>query len=515
MKKIFFYAFFLLFLAFAWSGCKEDGNYPGGTISPYIPIYDLRTLYKGTDVSLTTDKMFGSSKIAGIVVSDHSEGNMLPGLLILQDKRRLQELRGIAIPIGADAEKYVSGDSVIVNLEGGILKRVNGMLQVTNIPASAVTKVSEGNNIPVNRVPSSYILKDPSKYESTLVAIVKGGFDPLPGEYDVLSGDVTVNDGFENLRMHTEPTARFASKSLAVSGNYYGIIFNTQASDGSIVPHLRMRKSSDLQVLSSTVEITPVIISGFISDVKGGDGNYEYMQFMATRDIDFSKTPFSVVVTSNAGASNPTGFPSLGWATGSLAKSGTSRTYKMNLTSGTAAKGTFFYVGGSAKMINGPGSTSISSLNWIRAFDYSTTNGDGFGLKTSGLFANSGNASGFAVFEGTNVTKDSKPVDVIFVATGGSLFSAGPPAQGYPIANTDWYDVINPITLESQPYYRQGSNTLSMIYTTADVGYFYKLGGIYNPALGRWVLARTQTNVELTKGSAVAEIEGTGATSLK
>jgi hypothetical protein len=233
------------------------------------------------------------------------------------------------------------------------------------------------------------------------------------------------------------------------------------------------------------------------------------MQFMATRDINFANTPFSVVVTNNANASTPVGFPVNGWGTGGL------RTYKMNLTSGTANKGTFFYVGGTGKTINGASSTSISSANWIRSFNYTTTDGDGFGTKTGGLFANSGNASGLAVFAGTTVTGASTPIDVLFVATGGSLFTTTPTAQGYRIANTDWYDIKNPITLDDQPFYRSGSNTLNMSYTTADLGYFYKMGGEYNVALGRWMKARSQNNVLLTKSSVIDEIEGAGSTIIK
>ncbi|HEU4610207.1 MAG TPA: hypothetical protein VFS31_18935, partial [Chitinophagaceae bacterium] len=340
---------------------------------------------------------------------------------------------------------------------------------------------------------SSFIFADPDRYESTLVAIVKGGFNPLPANTDILSGDKTINDGFGDITLYTDPKAAFANTSnLPFNANYYGIVFSTEDENGNIVPQHRIRTADDIVVLSSVIEISPVIITGFMSDASGGDGNYEYMQFMATRDIDFSATPFSVVVTNNAGASSPSGFPAKGWATGSDALPKTnSRTFKFNLSSGFAAKGSFFYVGGASKLINGSESTSISGSNWIRAFDYTKTDGDGFGNKTSGLFANSGNASGFAVFEGTNVTADSKPLDVIFVGGGGSLFSAGPPALGYRIPNNDFYDIIDPITLQAQPFYRSGTNTLSYNYNGGQ-GYFYRLGGVYNPALGRWVQARSQ-----------------------
>jgi hypothetical protein len=417
-------------------------------------------------------------------------------------------LRGIAVAIGAEAAKYIPGDSVVINVAGGVLKRVDGILQITGVSAGAITKISSGNAIAVNRVPSNLIIANPDKYESSLVVIVKAGFNPLPSPTDILEGDKLLNDGFADLTLHTESTASFAKSKPPFLANFYGIVFNKLV-DKKLVPRVQLRTGDDMVVLSSAINIAPIIITGFISDVAGGDGNYEYMQFMATADIEFSSTPYSVVVTNNANASTPTGYPVNGWATGGM------RTYKLNLTTGTAAKGSFFYVGGTGKTINGPSSTSISTANWIKAYNYTTTDGEGFGTKTSGLFANSGNASGFAVFPGTTVTASSVPVDVLFVGSGGSLYTNTPSVQGYRIGNTDWYDIKNPITLTDQPFYRAGSNTLNLSYTTADLGYFYKMGGEYNVTLGRWIKARTQVNVLLTKTSAITEIEGEGSTKLK
>ena len=508
--KIFF-LFLLVFTSFL--GCKKS-NYPGGRVSPYISIFDLKELYKGADVQLSANNMLGSTQITATVVSDHSEGNLPAGLLVVQEARRLFELRGIAINIGADAAKYVPGDSVTITVAGGVLTRVNGMQQITGVPASAVIKVASGNVLPANRVPSNLILANPEKYENTMVVIVKGGFNPLPSPTEVLSGDKVLNDGFGDLTLHTEPKAAFANAKLSFNANYYGIIFNSTAADGkSLVPQHRLRTGNDVVVLSSAIELQSVIITGIMGDPMGGDPNYEYIQLMATRDIDFAATPYAVVTTNNANASTPTGAPINGWGTGGL------RTYKFNLTSGFAAKGTFFYVGGAAKQINGPGntanpgaSTNISSANWIRSFNYSNTPGDGFGTPAS-IFANSGNASGVAVFQGTTVNADTKPVDVIFIATGGSLFQASP-ERGYRIANTDWYDIKNPITLQDQPFYRQGSNTLNLSYPSGE-GYFNKMGGEYNSTLGRWMKARTQNLTFLQRNATLADIEGEGATKLK
>jgi len=494
MKKIIFYSVFLLSLAFL-QGCKK-GNYPGGVVSPYISIFDIKDLYKGEDVTLTTSNMYGSNKITAMVVSDHSGGNLPAGLLVVQESRRLSQLRGISIALGAEAANYVPGDSVTITVEGGVLTRVNGILQITGVPASAVTKVSSGNVIPANRVPSNLINANPEKYESTLVVIVKAGFNPLSAATDVLSGDKLLNDGFGDIPLHTEATATFAKTPAPFLANFYGIVFNKLLGDKQLIPELRMRTGKDVVILSSTINVTPIIITGFMPDVEGGDANYEYIQLMATRDINFATTPYAVVVTTNANNSAPTGAPVNGWGTGGQ------RTYKFNLTTGFAAKGTFFYVGGSAKVINGASSTSMATSNWVRSFDYSTRAGDDeMGNATPGLFANSGNASGVAVFQGTQVNLASTPIDVVFVATGGSLYLAG----NY---------IKNHITLLDQPFYRHGSNTLNLSYPTGEQGIFNKLGGEYNVTLGRWMKARSQTFVDLSKTSTLAEIEGEGATKL-
>ncbi|MGV3764483.1 MAG: DUF5689 domain-containing protein [Chitinophagaceae bacterium] len=509
MKKSIIYAFLLAATAIA-SGCKKD-NYPGGRVAPILPLYDLRNLHKGEDVLLNEESMRGSTSITGVVISDHSGKNLPEGLLIIQDKSRLSLLRGIAIEIGAEAANYVPGDSVVMDVTGTTLTRQDGILQITGLQASAITKAGSNITIPPNRVGSNLILNRPNDYECTLVAIVKAGFDPVPPATETYLGDKIMNDGFGNLPLRTVPAATFANTTgLNFSANYYGIVFNTQDDKGTLTPHHRVRSLNDVVALSSTPEIAAMIISGYMADAEGGDGNYEYMQFLATKDIDFTETPFSVVVTSNAGSSSPTGvFPTKGWATGSDAVTGTTaRTFKFNLTQGTVSKGEFFYVGGASKLINGANSTSIAKAKWIRSFNYTTADGDGFGLRTSGLFANSGNASGFAVFEGTNVDVNSAPIDVIFIGAGGSIYQADP-GVGYKIANTDFYDKVDPISLTAQPYYRSGTNTLSFNYQTpSDQGFWNKLGGVYDANLGKWIKARSQFNLDLNKASVLEDIEG-------
>lgn len=500
--------FFFLCMSIA---CVKD-SFPGAEISPYISIFDLRNIYKGTDITLTTKNMDGSDSITGVVVSDHSGNNLPDGLLMLQDSRRLGMARGIAVNIGTDAASYTIGDSVVINVNGGVLKRVNGLLEITGLSGSNVSKRAAGIALPLAKVTVAQILADPDAYECTQAIIVKGGPDPLPSNPEKLAGDKQINDGFGDIILHTSSDATFKDSLMPVLGNFYSVVLDSMGSNGELHPYLCLRTGKDITTLSSTISVTPIVISGYLNnagnelDAKGDgtDANYEYIQFKATRDIDFSVTPYSVVTTNNAGASTPTGYPAQGWATGDL------RTYKIDLTSGKAAKGTFFYVGGSTKLLDSKNSASMASLNWIRAFDYSKTNGDGFGTATGNLLANSGNAYGIAVFNGTQVTADSIPLDVIFVSSGGSLFNNN---IGYRIANTDFYDIIDPLSLQSQPFYREGTNTLNLSYNSAP-GQFNLLGGVYDTNLGRWTTARTLTLVQLTSTSPVSMIESDTASTV-
>lgn len=496
----------MLVVAVLLAACAKT-NYPGGDVSPYIGIYDVRTLYKDRPITLTMEALGGSGQITGWVISDHRESNLPSGLLIVQDRRRLDFQRGIAISLGDAAADYLPGDSVVIDVLGAQLERLEGILQLTGVSTDKIVRVASGLSVPIQRVTIDQVLQRPNDYESTLVAIVKGGFNPTPQPGETMEGVRTINDGFGNLTIETEANAAFAGHTLYRMANYFGVIFNHVSDSGTLVPYHKPRREADIVPLLSEYKVPKVIISGFASDPWGTDANNEYIQLLATEDIDFSATPFSLVTTNNANASTPTGFPANGWAAGGV------RTYKFNLNTGFARKGTYFYVGGTNKRINSTNSTVIADANWITSYAYNTNPGFDYGNSTTNLLANSGNASGIAVFEGTTVTKESEPVDVIFVGTGGSLFNGS--NLGYRITNTDWYDVVNPIDMAEQPFYRAGTNVKALTYhTPSDAGYFYILGGEYNLSLGRWTTARTQGSFLMTKETQLGEIEGEDATKL-
>lgn len=498
MKKI--YLYLAILTAFGMAGCKKN-NYAEGTLSPIIAVVDLKALYRGSDVELTQDNLGGAKQIVGVVISNTAVGNAPAGLLVIQNNRR-NAIRGLSLDIGSAAANYVPGDSLMVQITGATLTRVNGNMRIKGLTEAAITKISANHAIIVQAIPSGRIISNPDIYESTLVTISKAVTEPEPQSGETYVGDKTINDGFGKLILHTEAAASFAASDLPFSANFTGISF-TSATAADTVIQIWPRTIDDMFALA-VIKPSPFIITGYLTDPTSTDANYEYIQFMATRDIDFSVTNFSVVACNNAGSSPA---PANGWA------AGLARSYKINLTSGTVKKGQFFYVGGN-KNIWGLGTTDISAANWISSTQYSTVNGAGFGTATGNLLANSGNVAGVAVFAGTIVDATSIPLDVIMYGGNGTVYAAGPPEIGYRITNTDYYSTINPVTRQNQAFYGGGNNKSKL--TLPATGNFTQLGGVYDAVTGRWTTGRTVTSVPLTKTSPLTTIEvGLGFTTIQ
>ncbi|MFD1258059.1 DUF5689 domain-containing protein [Mucilaginibacter terrae] len=497
MKKI--YIYFLLVVCAGFNACQKD-KYPGATLSPIIAVYDLRAIYKGADVVLNEENMNGASKIVGTVISDATSGNAPAGVLVVQNERRLG-IRGISLAIGAAATKFVPGDSVAIQVTGATLGRVNGSLQIKGVNEAAITKVASAVAHKLRVVPSNLIIANPDAYESTLVSVSNAVTEPEPKPGDTYAGDKIINDSFGKLTLHTETTATFAGADLPASANFTGI--PVVVTSGTVTSVQIWPRVLDDAFPLPLIKPSPFIISGYLTDPSGGDGNQEYIQFLATKDINFSETNFSVVTTNNAGT-NPA--PQYGWAVG------LARTYKINLTSGTVKKGQFFYVGGN-KNIWGSTSTDISAANWISSTQYANVNGADFGTATANLLANSGNVAGIGVFAGIVVDVNTTPLDVIMYGGNGTVYAAGPPEIGYRITNTDYYSTINAGTRKTQNFYGAGTNTSKLVLPAT--GNFSKLGGVYDALTGRWTTGRTVTSIPLTTTSPLSTIEvGTGFTTL-
>ncbi|MBI5219419.1 MAG: T9SS type A sorting domain-containing protein [Bacteroidia bacterium] len=232
-----------------------------------------------------------------------------------------------------------------------------------------------------------------------------------------------------------------------------------------------------------------ILISGFFANPAGTDSSYEYVQLIATQNIDFSVSNYSVVVCNNGIAT------ANGWINGSTI------TYGYNLTSGSVVKGEVFYVGGIRKKIAGYGSTDISSANWIKTINNVTTAGDGFGSinsSASGVFGNGGtSADGIAVFSGLTsaLTSTTVPVDALFYGT--AVGNAKPPTGGYALPTNDRYS-------NSQGTFGNGTNTY--LFNDATSGSFIRLTGTYDLNYLNWTTARTGSAVALTTTSVLGDI---------
>jgi len=474
------------------SSCKRDSDYILSTPAVYISNLDLRKLYKGTEITLTKEVMREAYIVKGQVVSDHSGGNLPAGLLFIQNKRTsgngIDSIRGMAINVGSIAADYFPGDSVHVNIEGGVLKRVNGILQITGIAATAVSKVATNIKPFVTSATAVIVTAKPENFESCLVIAYDCNFDPNIG-VERLEGDKTYNDGSGNMQMHVSGNATFKNTFLPYSANVTGICLpSASTASAQIWP----RKADDFMATSIVVDpniplgLHPAIVTGYLADPQSTDANYEYIQFMATQDLDFRRTPFCVYACNNAGSSTPTGFPTAGWNTGDL------RTYKFNITKGTVSRGQFFYVGG-YKLAYGIGSRDMSSAKWVaNKLSANVAGDDGIGSVTSNLLANSGNPAGIAIFPTTTVNLTSVPSDAIFFGgNSGSMYSAG---AGYAIATNEFYKVYNGTTY--QPFFRQGTNT--PIFPVIEAGKFSYLGGVYNTTTQTWTKPRTHNTLSMS-----------------
>ncbi|RZK21459.1 MAG: hypothetical protein EOO86_01095, partial [Pedobacter sp.] len=177
---------------------KQDHEFVISTPSPYMSNLDIRKLFRGSDVTLTKEVMREATILAGQVTSDHSGKNLPEGLLFVQNSRKvsatIDSLRGMAINIGAAAANYLPGDSVHIRIEGGVLKRVNGVLQITGIPATNVEKVATGINVIMTPVSAVTMLAKPENFEGLFGVVYNSNFEPNIG-VERIEGIKTFNEG--------------------------------------------------------------------------------------------------------------------------------------------------------------------------------------------------------------------------------------------------------------------------------------------------------------------------------
>jgi hypothetical protein len=277
-----------------------------------------------------------------MVVSDHSGHNLPQGLLVLEDSRRLSQLRGIAIPDRQCGSKLCTRR--LCDHKSRRRCTPQGKRHSSNCWCGCCQyhKGFFGNAVVAPIIKTNILLASPGSYESTLISIMKVGFDGI-----LPCGNYVCGQQDHQRRLWQYPFAHRARLRLLQAITLFPTCLTTQAlfsilrALDTLPQALAEGKCTDVTVLTATPpKIAAVVITGYLVDPAGTDANYEYIQCLATRNIDFAVTNFSVVTTNNAGTSTPINYPTTGWATGDL------RTYKFDLTSGTVARGEYFYIGG-------------------------------------------------------------------------------------------------------------------------------------------------------------------------
>lgn len=206
----------------------------------------------------------------------------------------------------------------------------------------------------------------------------------------------------------------------------------------------------------------PLLISEIFSNPNGNDSPFEFVELVATKDINFSVTPYTVIFSNNGTATTD------GWIEGGQI------TYAFSITTGTVTAGQVVYVGGSSMVATG---TQLRVLN-------TSLGGDG-GIGTgnaTGVLGNGGtNADGIAVFDlpVASITSSSVPIDAIFfgAAIGQALVSNGTAGFQLPIN-----DLYNGGKLQA--------NSLIALDPTTDQS-IVAIGGVYDVQTNTFTTPRT------------------------
>lgn len=202
------------------SAClKEDISPASGTPNDFIALVDVRNIYKGSDVTLSTENMAGASRVTGVVVSDASSGNFPKGTIAIQQTSRTVT-RGIEFYFGDVDVPYKPGDSVSIPVVGTTLGRRNQVLQI-RAELSAVKKIAENKTILPTQISLTELNTKFSNYESVLIKLAN--VNAVAGSTTLL-GDITLVDfSGQTGILHTEAGASFASQAVPVNASYVGI----------------------------------------------------------------------------------------------------------------------------------------------------------------------------------------------------------------------------------------------------------------------------------------------------
>jgi hypothetical protein len=159
-----------------------------GTINQ-ISIQDLRAFYTGSTV-LAPD----TTKISGIVISDHTNGNWQAQNLVIQEPNGA----GIMVRFSS-AHTYNTGDEVEVVVSRMSIEEYNGLLQVNGVPNGNASFISSGNSITPRVATIADIMANANAWESTLLNIQNATLTGTGyGDFNAMINDPTGSMSFFN-----------------------------------------------------------------------------------------------------------------------------------------------------------------------------------------------------------------------------------------------------------------------------------------------------------------------------
>jgi len=243
IHNLFIFVFLIVLMGSCRTLNEEAGEfYP----SPIISIGDVRKIYQGEEVKLDRGtNLVGAEYLVGVVISDPDGRNLPEGTITLQNYKR-NVIRGINLHIGSEADKFLPGDSVVVNIDGSSIRKFDGILQLTNISSGAITRVSTNNPLTETFTTLGDIAQNPDKFESTLVYVNSVSFRNKPATGELYEGNKDIVDGMGVAMLVTKSTAEFADVEMPETANYVAIPYRYIV-DGEERLTLWPRNKDDLQ----------------------------------------------------------------------------------------------------------------------------------------------------------------------------------------------------------------------------------------------------------------------------
>jgi hypothetical protein len=211
------------------ASCVKDYENPAeGVTNDKAALYVVRDAYHGSEVTLGADQLAGATFTTGTVISDKASGNIETGRFVIQSTTESANqigdiTRGIIIDLGAGTDvPYVVGDSLLINVDGAKMSRINGKLVISGVTTAKIEKLADSRPVYTKDVTLAMLNADFDKYESTLVAVHADVADFGAGV--TFNGERTLDDNTSTATLVTRSEASFAADAVPVNAQFTGIV---------------------------------------------------------------------------------------------------------------------------------------------------------------------------------------------------------------------------------------------------------------------------------------------------